>query len=291
ANDQDYCQDNKCPAAGGEVLEGRDCIVVNGAGDIARGKWDADDYYCLKCNSPSDSVICGSSAGITVAGPELCDGGGVRNCEQACGADSDCDEINPNSCGLNKKWCDSNCRAMTYDGDIASIFCECATGSTGNWHDNKCCGDDGAEDFYVGDTGACCEGKWVSGGECCKDADCGFDSTTKLKMECITYDCRTGVCSSNSDCDNGYCCEAVVGGSNRICREKEYIYNNKYLCDPGEWVECGSDNVNLIQTFDEKSYKCVLENGEYKWVKSSEIKPAMNIFEVIINFLRSLFNF
>ncbi len=85
--------------------------------------------------------------------------------------------------------------------------------------------------------------------ECCSDSDCsGYDPNTHTETELVcdspsgsyprtsgsyTYTCKAKPsCSSNSDCDPGYCCDKLVGGTGKCVDKGIYSKNPKYLCDP-----------------------------------------------------------
>jgi len=56
----------------------------------------------------------------------------------------------------------------------------------------------------------------------------------------------------------------------------------KYLCDPGEWIECNEGSVNTIQEFDGYEYKCVQGGDEFKWIDVSEKSEEKSINQVSI---------
>jgi len=124
-------------------------------------------------------------------------------------------------------------------------------------HDNDC---DGYKDCADPD----CKrvGNLNTGTICCQsDSDCvGYDSTTHTKYVCecpdssrcsitgSSYTCKPkGKCSSNSDCDSGWCCDYSVGGTGS-CRQKGTITSyggRSYLCDPPEgFVNSSNEEIN-----------------------------------------------
>jgi hypothetical protein len=243
--------------------------------DTSSAVWDGSEQKLVTCNSAIENKVYGGRN----TGQLYCSGcfpwscsplPGDAQCESACGASPQCDELasdrlgtgNIFTSGGSKGYCDASCQFKTV--------------------------------------------------ECVTDDDCRFDSTSKLKMKCrspsgtggvdpisgqYTYRCTPGPCGNvdNSLCGAGSCCEGVVSGDSQsvICHPKGYVYGNNQLCDPGIWIKCGLDNTNAVQSFDGKSYTCIIDNGTYKWIgpSESEIQSERNnpnILELIISFFRNL---
>jgi len=135
----------------------------------------------------------------------------------------------PDSCTESKlevnRYCNSNC-------DYSSTTYYCGPSKCG---ESKSCG--GQTYYCIYDNGW----KWSTSkpsGFCCSDNDCpGYDPNTHLKLYCNpnTYRCEPKACTSNSGCDNGYCCDTITGAKD--CKAKGTILSSggkSYLCDPPE---------------------------------------------------------
>lgn len=118
---------------------------------------------------------------------------------------------------------------------------------------------------------------------------------------------KCGACSYNSDCGAGYCCvdakddtNAPLTGSGQ-CKSKSILSSetpstgkpaSSYLCDPGEWIKCDYSKINANYTFNNNTYTCTLESGDYKWVVTPGVpqqQPKASLFEIIVQFFKSLF--
>ena len=87
--------------------------------------------------------------------------------------------------------------------------------------------------------------------ECASDKNClGYDPNTHLRRYCdtYTYKCKTlGSCSTNIDCEDGWCCDRLLGGAGKCKQKGEIIsYGGKsYICDPPEvFVSLSNKNTN-----------------------------------------------
>jgi len=233
------------PSSDGQVCKrrcGAACDVY-----VKEGKWDSFDSRCVVCNGAVETGYFDSSN----------DYSGDYKCESACGADPACDEKDPDkslpdSCGTTQlnvsRYCDGSCKysLTTYTCDSS----KCG--------DVKSCG--GQTYYCVYDNGW----KWSTSKPsnfCCNDTDCsGYDPTTHTKYVCecpdssrcsitgSSYTCKPkGKCSSNSDCDSGWCCDYSVGGTGS-CRQMGTITSyggRSYLCDPPEgFVNSSNEEIN-----------------------------------------------
>jgi hypothetical protein len=206
------------------------------------GPYDRNEAKCIVCNGKIESEY------FTATG----DYSGDYKCESACGADPECDEKYPYSylpdiCGekqLNvSRYCDGSCKysltTFTCDSSHACdvIFC-------------------GGQTYYcVYDSNPLVRGwKWstsIPSGFCCSDNDCpAYNSTNHLKMYCDTntHTCKTiQSCSSNDQCEGGWCCDKLVGGTGN-CKQKGTITSyggRSYICDPPEgFVNSSNEEIN-----------------------------------------------
>jgi hypothetical protein len=87
--------------------------------------------------------------------------------------------------------------------------------------------------------------------ECSSDRNCpGYDPNTHLKRYCDTdtHTCKPLTsCSANKDCEDGWCCDKLVGGAGSCKRKGEIVqYGGKsYICDPPEgFVSLSNKNTN-----------------------------------------------
>lgn len=193
------------------------------------GVWDPDDNACiLKCDGKRESTDSDAR--------DYCPGGGRGdgNCEQACGADPHCDEIDPRAwgaCGNNNYWCDSNCNGYppgSYDADSGSFEerydkCKCVGGHLTRVMEGsafieygKCCGDDTSETWT---SVWCCDPTLF----CYEASNCD---------ECTgSYTCRSG------SGERGACCNGVwysVSGDKPCCSDDDctgYESNIEYYCN------------------------------------------------------------
>jgi hypothetical protein len=168
-----------------------------------------------------------------------------------------------NGDGYNELYCDAYCLAFVCDSDCktsagasySGFKCYYVwSGGSGHWswstsvpdaedgnpwqecfdgHDNDCdgktdCADPGCAKVKNQDTGVIC---------CQSDSDCpSYNPTNHLKMYCDpnTHTCKTiRSCSSNDQCDNGWCCDTITGA--RDCKARGTTLSSggkSYLCDP-----------------------------------------------------------
>ena len=101
----------------------------------------------------------------------------------------------------------------------------------------------------------------------------------------------------NADCigpgNTDRCCIASGPDSTKgDCWDKGvYTANQKWLCDPGIWMVCDETTLNTKQSFNGKTYSCVLEKEEFKWAESSNNESRVSVIDLIINFFSRLFKF
>ena len=116
---------------------------------------------------------------------------------------------------------------------------------------SKDCADYGCKGVRNPNTGTIC---------CQSDSDCpGYDPTTHTKLVCecpdsnkcsitgSSYTCKSKPsCSSNSECDNGWCCDTITGAKN--CTSKGTILSSggvSYICDPPEgFINSSNESTN-----------------------------------------------
>jgi hypothetical protein len=147
-----------------------------------------------------------------------------------------------------------------------------------------CCGDELWHEYDPTKTG------------CCYDDACSNNYACNLN----THTCYTS-CSLNSHCTGGYCCEAEIGidinggGTDDCVINGRYGNNNQYLCyhaSPSRWIVCNEENLNKKVEVNNITYTCVNQNGNYSWITGYTTKQnKANLFELIINFFKNLFNF
>lgn len=265
------------------------------------GKWDPDDDACIiTCDGKKESTA--SGVVDTCGGRQAGDG----NCEQACGASWQCDESAPNSFydtngdGFVELYCSSDCIAK-----YCSSATECQSagdrkcqyyweGATGRWwwsfpveSDENGSPAGECKDGYDND----CDGKRDSADPGCAgvtycqvDADC--PALNNRKGVCKDYTCDWPACRSNDDCVDRACCVDDPSGPRPrtgICVTKGvYSGNTKYLCDPGEWVECNKDNEGLEQKIDGITYTCSYSDGSFKWITSVVEPTSINPIVIVI---------
>jgi hypothetical protein len=107
---------------------------------------------------------------------------------------------------------------------------------------SKDCGDYGCRGVKNPYTGVIC---------CQSDSDCPYyNSTNHLKMCCNTntHTCQTiGKCTTNDQCEGGWCCDKPVGGTGTCKQKGETIsYGGRsYICDPPEgFVNSSNEEIN-----------------------------------------------
>lgn len=160
-----------------------------------------------------------------------------------------CQDKHDNDCDREIDCDDEDCNNRgDYDGsELACTVCKNAT-----WvkEIGTCCGDGGENENWVAENiGACCNGKWYNGSNCCSNDDCKrmriictgdfpnrFAECSEEKKICEIC----GPCTSNNDCEEGYCCEREIDESLRgKCKGKGSIENygeKSYLCVPGTTI-------------------------------------------------------
>jgi hypothetical protein len=186
-------------------------------------------------------------------------------CDTSCGADSECngrpwgaDTYDTNGDGYNELFCNDFCKATICNSQTEcsktevpvlnpyTCFYSLDSGGGGHygWADSRAaesCSNNYLECFDGHDND--CNGK-KDGEEpgcagCCRsDSDCPTDPNTHLKMYCDinTHTCqKMGKCTTNDQCDNGWCCYSQDYGGSGTCKQRgETIsYGGKsYICDP-----------------------------------------------------------
>jgi hypothetical protein len=213
-----------------------------------QGVWDPDDSYCIITSGDSPTNGCTSehkeSTDNGVA--DTCGGrrAGDGKCEQACGADSKCDELNTgNSCGTNGR-CTTNCSCCEpSDSDGGRNYTVKGTTTGYDSSTQVCltftdyCKDDKIlVEYYTTDTEYshelyncnqrtdglvhCVDGRCgCTSDNDCKDANGNYRydpvSHTKIVCECpsgctltgSSYTCKPkGSCSAPEDCEDTWCC-------------------------------------------------------------------------------------
>jgi hypothetical protein len=97
------------------------------------------------------------------------------------------------------------------------------------------------------------------------------------------YTCRCGDCVENTDCVD-QCCEAKINEDIDADGKKDCVdlgrtnSNSKYLCasaSPTGWHECNPANIGKVFKDDDKSYVCLADEGDYKWIETISFKPIM----------------
>ena len=323
-NEYTVSKENSCPNT--NSYNGYRCYAIKDCWDGAChcrgvcGWWDGSDKKCVTCNDDhTENKVCGDTSGVYISfesgcSGQYCDKNGDGKCESACGASSECDERSPNTCGANRKWCDSTCQALDPPeyGDESEDKCECATGSTANWkcdyntHDMcdsdggseffydyvldtsdpaldynlPCCGNDqynGDEEWWIVkdvvfvENGACCNGTWHSGWQCCpaKNEPGGNPACLKL-IEAEKIDANRKWCNSNGQCVDADEDRQVCESFNWVWRSGDYEFPEEaeakgYCCgDDGEednwgvsWTTpgycSGSNTFNCDQYDDDES--------------------------------------
>jgi len=129
--------------------------------------------------------------------------------------------------------------------------------------------------------------------DCCGDTDCagltcaaeGYGARIKTcKLDDPDkYTCRCGDCVENTDCVN-QCCEAKINEDIDADGKKDCVdlgrtnSNLKYLCasaSPTGWHECNPANIGKVFKDDDKSYICLADNSDYKWMETISLKLIM----------------
>ena len=248
-----------------------------------QGYWDTDSNSCIiKCTSDrresreSDARdFCSSS------------GAGDGKCEQACGADSSCDEKDTGDlCGTNGR-CASYCLCCeASDSDNGINYT--VKGTTSGYYQRSCesftdtcvweLGKVYLQEYFISDRNVssefydcskrtdglirCVDGKCG----CLYDSDCPANNSIKGKCDSSTHTCYWPPCARNDECVDNACCTADPRGPNPggtgVCVGQGIYSNNpKWLCDPPEW-------------------------------NFGEVKPeakVQNIFDLIFNFFSHFF--
>jgi hypothetical protein len=137
----------------------------------------------------------------------------------------------------------------------------------------------------------------------CKNPTTGEITNTRVRCsfrgENPTYRCEyCGSCKENSHCKSGSCCENEIGID---VNDDSYgcipngVYKDKYICyhkSPSRWIVCNEENLNKKVEVNNITYTCVNQNGNYSWITGYTTKQnKANLFELIINFFKNLFNF
>ena len=203
---------------------------------VKDGNADLDAEYCRTCKGGTWQF---STADRTAA---------------CCGDDPD------------EEWCGAGgfCKVGEWiavaDADDDQHFCENCMANT-MWADGRCCGDDGATEywnstdgvccggeFHVG-TGVCCNNTWADGGNCCLISDC----LERPFASCSLVGCTANRCSYDRVC-SGNACAIDTDDWCAACSSPDGDANeDSCSCFNGSWH---------ISTADQKEMCCGDDKGE-----------------------------
>lgn len=230
------------------------------------------DVKCGECTGEECGYPCESGTQIA------CDD---NRCESGCGADSQCDEVDVGMDGacVGTNYCSVDCDYFT-DGDANKKICEVCKSYT--WtlpsgippsDQTACCGDDGSTEKFIKSAGACCNGNWYSGGDCCSSSDCTSDTCVGSCPGCVfrdyycsSHDCKytdrdpdgaSSYCTgcgldwlnfglgTNDDCcgdDSGEDFEQSTASGRSCCYNANELSDGEssgsILCDDGRLYDC-----------------------------------------------------
>ena len=206
---------------------------------------------CVDSDCPSGSVCVNGQCQVSGGGG----GGGVEtNC---------CDGVDNDNDGYIDI-CDTDCQGIKFvcGNTLYDSIGTCPPIKTAD------CPQDCKKDGYDGGNCETCGGGpgvcvcWKSL-ECTSDENCtGYDPNTHTKLVCEcpagpptctykgnSYSCvPLQSCSSNDQCDEGFCCDADPngpGGSGQCVSKGIYSTNSQYLCDPPNWVSVESEDIQV----------------------------------------------
>ncbi|MBR9680945.1 MAG: LamG domain-containing protein, partial [Candidatus Altiarchaeota archaeon] len=224
-----------------------DCCPLGDPNSEYPGKDDDSNFACVRCNI----VTKVQTEGIT----------GNSQCEQKCGASTECDEYSTTTCPVQGYICNSTC--VYVDRDLDESYCTDGSGCTAySWLSSAalCCGDDTGEDFE--NTG--------SGNSCCVDN--GVESHNAIlssyEESILCFDGRIRSCNNETvfSFDSDYVTGAMIGDN--FCTTSgwtdtapEYDLFNNYCTAGGFTWFGGAGEKGCCESGEEFVYEGVREES------------------------------